>query len=258
MQNKRFASDRLVQIDVGREKPTIVDFQDAQKLASLKWRQDGQGYAVCTMRGFSMHRVIMRPARGTVVHHKNRDRMDNRRSNLEIVSSEVHTQRHDIRNYRFGIQKRKSGTYRSIKGVMGMMFDIGTFETEIDAAMAYDWAARILLGPDAQMNFPQRIVPALAAYLIRTGGRAYFDVGFRKRTTGEFRFFTCRLARRHNPCGEAMYGYILVEVKNIAGYRAVPIEGIDTLYIGDKKYEVVQSQKVRRQNNGQEQGVSKG
>ena len=250
MRNKEFASDRPVRIDIGRERPAIVDFADAQKLAVLRWHQGSDGYAVCGKEdSFKMHRLIMRPAKGMVVHHRNKDKMDNQRCNLEIVSGNVHTQRHNIRNRRFGIQQIKSGTYGSMKKAAGMNFNIGTFETEIEAAMAYDWAARILLGPDAQMNFPETIVPALAAYLIRTGGRAYFDVGFRKRSTGEFRFFTCRLARHHNPYEEGEYGYILVEVKKLIGYRAVPIEGIETLYIGDRKYKVVQSQEVRRQND---------
>jgi hypothetical protein len=239
MRNKEFASGRPVRIDIGRERPAIVDLQDAQKLATLKWHQDGDGYAVCgSGGGFAMHRVIMRPAKGMVVHHKNEDRMDNQRSNLEVVSGSIHTQRHKIRNDRFGMYKKKC-KYESRCGDEGMKMYIGTFDTEIGAAMAYDWAARILHGPDTQMNFPDRIVPALAAYLIRESKGRYFDVGFRKRTTGEFRFFTCRLARHHNPYEKGEYEYILVEVKNLIGYRAVPIEGIETLYIDGKKYKVV-------------------
>jgi len=120
-----------------------------------------------------------------------------------------------------------------------MRFDIGTFDTETEAAMAYDWAARILYGPKAMTNFPDKIVPALAAYLIRTSEGYLFDVGFRKRSSGEFRFMTCRVVTPPGPYYMAKHGLITVVEKGMLGYRCIPVDGLETLYINNKKYTVV-------------------
>jgi hypothetical protein len=145
--------------------------------------------------------------------------------------------------------KRRKNDYQDECLSDGVEMDIGTFDTEEEAALAYDWAARILYGPDAQVNFPDKIVSALAAYLIRTSGDAagvspggvgkYFDVGFKKRSSGKYRFLTCRIITPPGPFYMARQQIIIVKTKNLLGYRAIPVEGIETLYINDKKYTVV-------------------
>jgi hypothetical protein len=135
--------------------------------------------------------------------------------------------------------KRNKSRQQAEEGNDGHEFHIGCFDTEEEAAMAYDWAARILYGPDAEVNFPDVIVSASAAFMIRTSGGAYFDVGFKKRTTGEFRFLTCRTVKPPGPFFMARHNLIVVKTKGILGYKAIPIEGIETLYINDKKYKVV-------------------
>jgi len=144
--------------------------------------------------------------------------------------------------------KRRKNDYQDECLSDGVEMDIGTFDTEEEAALAYDWAARILYGPDAQVNFPDKIVSALAAYLIRTSGSSpsgtarsapYFDVGFRKRSSGKYRFLTCRIITPPGPFYMARQQIIIVKTKTLLGYRAIPVEGIETLYINDKKYTVV-------------------
>lgn len=135
--------------------------------------------------------------------------------------------------------KKNESRYQAEEGNNGHEFHIGCFDTEEEAALAYDWAARILYGPGAEVNFPDVIVSASAAFMIRTSEGAYFDVGFKKRTTGEFRFLTCRAVKPPGPFFMARHNLIVVKTKGILGYRAIPIEGIETLYINDKKYKVV-------------------
>jgi hypothetical protein len=46
---------------------------------------------------FAMHRMIMDPQGGEVVHHVNGDTLDNRRSNLLVMSEFDHIKRHSWR-----------------------------------------------------------------------------------------------------------------------------------------------------------------
>ena len=186
----------------------------------------------------NLHRLIMRSPEGMDVHHRNENKLDNRRENLEVIKEEIHKQRHRIKNSKFGFVKRKSKKYTANKDSLSHNFNIGTFATEEEAALAYDWAARIFYGPGAQVNFPDVIVPAMAAYMIRHSGGKYFDVGFKKRSTGEFRFLTCRICSPPGPFYMAGHGLIIVQVKNLPGYKTIPVEGIETLYIDGKKFAV--------------------
>lgn len=83
---------------------TIVDVEDFEKVASFKWfakktttdgdkvyaaRSQRDGKTVRTIR---MHRFIMDCPAGKQVDHKDTDRLNNRRANLEIV-----TQRENMR-----------------------------------------------------------------------------------------------------------------------------------------------------------------
>ncbi|MBN2019998.1 MAG: hypothetical protein JW749_07225 [Sedimentisphaerales bacterium] len=118
-------------------------------------------------------------------------------------------------------------------------FDIGYFDTEEEAALAYDWASRILYGPEAQVNFPDVIVPAVAAFMIRHSAGAPLRVGFNKRNGGGYREFKCRIANPRRPFYLANQNLIVVKTNLLLGYRCIPIEGIKMLEIDGNSYKVV-------------------
>src|SRR6185436_15759898 len=64
-------------------------------------------YAQARMPGtgkrVSMHRLIMEPPPNTVVHHKNNNGLDNRRSNLEIVTQQ--------QNILYSYEHKESGVH---------------------------------------------------------------------------------------------------------------------------------------------------
>lgn len=109
-------------------------------------------------RTVRMHRVIMAAPRGMVVDHINHDGLDNRRSNLRVC-----THRENIRNQRGqrgrssrykGVSRdRRLGKWRSQIWHEGRHTYLGLFESEIEAARAYDEKARELFGAYAYLNF---------------------------------------------------------------------------------------------------------
>lgn len=66
----------------------VVDDQDFDSLNKLKWYLSSTGYAVRRMKGKTtyMHRIICNTPDGLFVDHINRNRLDNRRSNLRNVT----------------------------------------------------------------------------------------------------------------------------------------------------------------------------
>lgn len=148
---------------------TLIDEQDAH-LARMTWHLKSDGYAARwekrqvrpngTSRGriVRLHRVILGAPPGVEVDHINRNRLDNRRSNLRLA-----TDGENARNC-----KRNTKNTSGYKGVRvddrvhrwgasvvlnGKAYWMGLFDTPKQAAFAYDFAATALHGEFAATNF---------------------------------------------------------------------------------------------------------
>lgn len=146
----------------------IVSPEDYETLKRHKWYLNPQGYAVRYVisdrkgRVKLMHREILRPEAGFMVDHKDRNRLNNKRSNLRSVT---HSQNmmNTAKKTRMGrASSRFRGVYlRSDTGMWAAEIrefkkktNLGCFENEEDAAKAYDSAAIALRGEFAMLNFP--------------------------------------------------------------------------------------------------------
>ena len=151
---------------------TIVDPQNYDWLNKFKWclaKGDDSFYAVRNVRigrgrtkAVFMHRLIMNPPSHLLVDHANTDGLDNRRSTLRIATPSENM---------FNRRKTKKKTYSRY---IGVSFDkqvgkwtatictnrksirLGRFSSEIDAARAYDMAAKQYHKEFARLNFPER------------------------------------------------------------------------------------------------------
>jgi hypothetical protein len=155
-------------IYLGEDKFTIVDPADYYWLNNYHWsarRNKSCIYAVRFLNDagkkskiISMHRQIMNPRKGLLVDHRNNDGLDNRRGNLRFATSSqnMHNRR-KIKNttskYR-GVWLTK-GKYESQITYRGKRIDLGRFESEIEAAKAYDKAAKKYHKDFARLNFPE-------------------------------------------------------------------------------------------------------
>lgn len=154
----------------------LVDDEDYERVAALRWSQLPHGYAKSHLvsrvdgrrvdKGIYMHRLVLDAKPGQQVDHINHDRLDNRRCNLRFCNF---SQNQANRSPQW--PHRRSSKYKGVSraprawiaGISagGHTRHIGSFLSEEDAARAYDAAAREAYGEYAVLNFPDE--PSLPA-----------------------------------------------------------------------------------------------
>lgn len=170
----------MKRIPLTQGKYAIVDDCDFEGVNQYKWytyRHTGRPahgiamfYAVRKIKGggkgrysTSMHRQVLQAKRGQQIDHINHDGLDNRRENLRFCTSE---QNNRNRRPRVGVSSAYKGVSREQEAALkewraqirvnGKSVNLGQFDNEIDAAIAYDNKAKEAWGDFAYLNFPER------------------------------------------------------------------------------------------------------
>ena len=152
-------------------KSALVDAADFPELSRHRWhasenRRGGRPYAVRYVRvdgrsrKIMIHRLLAGDPPGLDVDHANQDPLDDRRSNLRPATQLDNCANQGNRRRRRGTTSRWKGVSRQARGKPWQAsicracrrHHLGTFDTEGEAAWAYDAAARILFGPFARPN----------------------------------------------------------------------------------------------------------
>lgn len=147
----------------------LVDDEDFDWLSRWKWivHTHPRGYdtalrCVPAAEGggqVKMHRAILGARPGLVVDHINGNTLDNRRCNLRLC-----THAENMRNRRphknnavgfKGVNLHANGSYVARIRADGRNVRLGTFACPVEAARAYDAAARRFHGEFARLNFPE-------------------------------------------------------------------------------------------------------
>jgi hypothetical protein len=156
-------------ICLGQGHYTIVDPDVYYLVRNFIWwlHANGSGlYAARTeitpdlnARIIYMHREIMQTPDDLVVDHRNNNSLDNRMANMRNV-----TQAENMRNRRkrkntsspyIGVSlRKKTGRFDANIRYDGKKICLGSFANEIDAARAYDAAAKKYFGDLIRLNFP--------------------------------------------------------------------------------------------------------
>lgn len=138
-----------------------VDAADYEWLSQWTWRLH-DGYAIRYEKGerICMHNEILPPPKGKRVDHKNLNRRDNTRENLRHA-----THAENMRNkskkpdassrFRGVIYRKDSGKWQARIWLHGRNISLGMFDSEVEAARAYDRAAVEYYGEFARLNFPE-------------------------------------------------------------------------------------------------------
>lgn len=138
----------------------LVDWKDRIRIRSLSWRAmpTKSGIVYAGSSGLLLHRWLTNAPDGLHVDHINHDGLDNRMSNLRVVSQSKNSanQRNDgSRNkhgYR-GVHFMRGGFYGHIT-VEKRQFYSKKCATPIEAARAWDELAVKHYGEFVQLNFP--------------------------------------------------------------------------------------------------------
>ncbi len=174
-------------IKLTRGKYAIVSPEDFEAVNRHKWQatnnHNNTFYAIRTVyingvrKRLMMHREIMklppfdsfgkaqdRSAQGRegfVVDHQDGNGLNNTRDNLSIVTAAENSYnrrkmaREGTSKYKGVSRDRRNNRYRAIITYKGQVLHLGSFDNEIDAAKAYDEAAKELYGKYAFLNFRQ-------------------------------------------------------------------------------------------------------
>jgi len=150
----------------------IVDDILFPALKNITWRLNKDGYADAMLNGKRqlMHRLINETPEGMFTDHINHNRLDNRRENLRSCTASQNrantpnnkggnpgTSKYRgvcwaARHYKKG--KASGWRWKAQISIDGKAKKIGYFHDEIEAAKAYDKAAKEQYGEFAILNFP--------------------------------------------------------------------------------------------------------
>ena len=149
----------------------LIDDEDLPLVSRFSWSYTqvlyattGYAYAATgkdkSGPGMKMCHFLTRPPAGMTIDHINGDGLDNRRANLRIC-----TRAENCRNRRKqqkptasiykGVQRRKPAGWCAVIRACGLQRHLGNFRDEVEAAKAYDAAARKFHGAFACVNFPR-------------------------------------------------------------------------------------------------------
>ena len=154
---------KIITLTAGQE--VFVSDEDYHWLSQRNWYLGTHGYAICDLWGrrggmkVLMHRLVLLAPDTSSVDHANGNRLDNRRENLRLATQ---SQQNANRPKIVGLSQRFKGVYRrrdglkwcaQVKDPAGRMKYLGSFASEVAAAIAYDTAAIQLYGQFARLNF---------------------------------------------------------------------------------------------------------
>ena len=159
----------MKEIKLTRGKIALIDDGDFERVNQFKWYaclRRNSWYAIRSIHisstprkgtTFSMHRFIINPPSNMEIDHIDGDGLNNQKSNLRICTgsqNHANTSRYCCNSSGYkGIQFIKN-KYMAGISKNKRYYRLGRFSSSVQAALAYDKAARELFGEFARTNFP--------------------------------------------------------------------------------------------------------
>ena len=159
----------MKEINLTQGKVTLVDDDDFDYLSQFNWcaiktkytcyavRQIKDIHGNCRQRHIWMHREIISTPSELVCDHVDHDGLNNQKSNLRNCSVGENN-RNVGKSYKvnyIGVTYNRGKYINANITVKGKTVRLGTFKTEVAAAIAYDEAAKKHHGEFANLNFKE-------------------------------------------------------------------------------------------------------
>jgi hypothetical protein len=150
----------------------LIDLQDIDLIKQFHWKIQIKSNCKYVIDKFDnkgktaiirLHRVIMGVDKLdwklVQVDHINGNGLDNRRENLRLVTPSQNMfnskkPKNNTSGYKGIDYSKAEKKYRARIGVLNKRINLGSFKTALEAAKAYDEAAKIYHGIYAKLNFP--------------------------------------------------------------------------------------------------------
>jgi hypothetical protein len=151
------------EVSLSRGLVALVDDEDFAWLSQRKWCATNNGYAIRNVdhgtpdhRMLLMHRALAERwgwdlDQGTQVDHIDRNRLNNTRENLRLVTSSMNnvnslTRRHNTSGYRGVLWSKQKRKWQARIAIQHKQYHLGFFDDPKDAHQAYCVAAARLHG----------------------------------------------------------------------------------------------------------------
>lgn len=145
----------------------LISKNNLELILQFVWYLNKDGYpithgtddkSIIYGRGMKMHKMIMgRVEKGMVIDHINRNRLDNRITNLRICTAKensYNTKKKESSTQKYkGIKQQSNNLWSAIVTKDGKKYTIDDIPTEKEAAIIYDTMAEELFGKFAGKNF---------------------------------------------------------------------------------------------------------
>lgn len=146
---------------------TLVDDETFEMFGHMKWHVANVGYvgredvfSDGIRRKIFLHRLVVIAPEKLTVHHIDGDIFNNQSANLKIMTKTAHNRLHRAvegpvtGRYRGIWQRKDTEKWQASITAVGGKITIGCFESEEEAARAWDQAALQYFGPGCYQNFP--------------------------------------------------------------------------------------------------------
>ena len=168
--NYELKDDIVVATDFGGRQ-FIFDVDDYDRVSRYYWHVATNDYVLTnakTPNGRSLHRFVAKARKGQYVDHINGNPPDNRKCNLRICTNAQNAFNQNVRSNNTigfkGVNKTRSGRYRSYINKDYRQINLGVYDTAEEAALAYDEAAILLHGKFARTNAMLGLFGEVAAH----------------------------------------------------------------------------------------------
>jgi hypothetical protein len=155
-----------VEIPLSQGFVAIVDAADAPDVSQYRWSAQPSGQTIYAQRsirrpdgGWTTQRLHQFLTGFAVTDHRNGNGLDNRRANLREATQGQNLfnqrRRRGASGFKGVTYWKRDSTWKAQISCAGTNHHLGYYATALDAAIAYDTAARELHGEFATLNFPK-------------------------------------------------------------------------------------------------------